>query len=192
MKAARHIANPRSRKPLKGFRTLQGLSACRQAFPKFQTLEKLGGEEILSLENIAFGDTSVAAFQAMAILEFLNDTIYPKPYQDIDSSGGSSKRSLEAVNPEKQESMPVNDSRLYKLIPTLIDGREAAVVTLGHEETGFLQLFRIDGVQLGTYNLSAGTNPVNLEKLNMSPGIYIYRVFVAEELKNTDKIVKVR
>ena len=150
----------------------------------------LDSSAIEDIEQIAFNDTSIAAFQAMAILEFLRDTIYPKPYQDIDS--GSLKTTLSDLKPLNSEEQSPQVSFLYTLIPTIIDGKDAAFITLGSDEIGYLQLYRLDGKKLSEYKLSSGITQIQLSELNLPQSIYIYRVFVRDELKNTGKIIKVR
>ncbi len=151
----------------------------------------LDSATIADIEEIAFNDTSIAAFQALGILEFLRDTIYTKPYHDIDSSEGSSKTSFGEPEPEKPQEMSQSEAMFYKLFPTVIAGKQVAFITLASDEDGYLQLYRIEGKQVSEFRLSAGTNQIQLSELNLSEGIYIYRVYVKSELKNTGKIVKV-
>ena len=138
------------------------------------------------LEEIAFGDSSIAAFQARNILEFIRDTIYMPPYQDKEE--GSPKTTILP----KPATNKIQDPEIsYKLIPTLIDGEVVGRINIGSEETGYLEIYTTQGKKLGIYQLNEGTNSIPYSDLMTLPGVYIYRVYVNSEIKNTDKLVKI-
>lgn len=144
-----------------------------------------------TLESIAFGDTSVAAYQAKVILELINDTTFPRPYEDIEE--GSPKRELdELVKEYEGDTTDAVRTLNYKLIPTLIAGEMYGMITLGNGETGELFIYSIYGKEEGKYRLTEGTNKIPLNSLNLVQGIYLYKVSANGEVKNKDKIVKVR
>jgi len=150
----------------------------------------LDSTSVADLEEIAFNDTSVAAIEAKSILEFINDTIYPYPYEDKEES--SPKRGL-SENEEQVQSQepPISQSNIYQLIPTLIAGEMFGFVTLGTDEKGELVIYSIYGKEEKRFTLGEGTNQIALSFLN-APGIYLYKVTAEGEVKKKDKIVKVR
>jgi hypothetical protein len=64
-------------------------------------------------------------------------------------------------------------------------------IELPEEESGTLRIYSIQGVQAGTFEIEEGTNRIPLNESLHHSGIFIYKVFVDGELKNTDKLVKV-
>ena len=143
------------------------------------------------LESIAFGDSTVASYQAMAMLELLKDTSYALPFQDkTDTTFKMAPRQEDQAEEEK----PVAEeepSWHYTLHPTLYKNRMIGKIELPEEESGTLRIYSIQGVQAGTFEIEEGTNRIPLNESLHHTGIFIYKVFVDGELKNTDKLVKV-
>jgi len=112
----------REDKELLGLRELQ-----ISLFEDTLTYYDLSEGELEDLEEIAFNDTSTAAIHAKLILEFVNDSIYPYPFEDKEE--GSPKRVNEEEKPhEEKQDEELNESNLYKLIPTLIEGEMVGYV----------------------------------------------------------------
>jgi hypothetical protein len=63
---------------------------------------------------------------------------------------------------------------------------------LKEEENGNLDIYDIQGVLVGKLMLSKGKNDLDLSSLNLANGVYVYRVWANNELKKTDKLVKLR
>lgn len=59
-------------------------------------------------------------------------------------------------------------------------------------ESGYLEIYNIQGAKTGTVNIQEGSNQVPLGNLLPQSGIYIYKVFVNGEIKNTSKLVKIQ
>jgi len=146
-------------------------------------------KSVIQTNDIAFGDTSVAAYQAKAILELINDTLYSFPYEAIDT--GSSKVGL--TRPVDDEYIETEVSDLsYKLIPTLIEGKMSGYIQLGKEETGYLQVFDLFGAEIHEFRITQGRNTLPIGEYVHQAGIYIYRVKVDNGIKRSGKLVKIQ
>jgi len=70
-------------------------------------------------------------------------------------------------------------------------GEVVGRIKIGSEESGYLEIYTTQGKKLGIYQLNEGTNSIPYSDLMTLPGVYIYRVYVNGEIKNTDKLVKI-
>ena len=146
----------------------------------------------IQTNDIAFGDTSVASAQAKSILELINDTIYIHPFQDIDTSGGGSSKRGEAIAKEETKAAIEVSSLSYKLIPTLIEGQMAGYLQLGPDESGYLQVYDLFGQEIRQFKITEGVNNIPLGEILKQSGIYVYQVTISNQVKRTDKIIKVQ
>ena len=93
-----------------------------------------------------------------------------------------------------EKAVPESDNKvsgLYKLLPTIIKGNMAGRIELGTEERGVLELMTLQGVKTASYLLNEGVNEIILNNLSSS-GLYFYKIYVAGEMKNADKIIFIK
>ncbi len=143
------------------------------------------------LMSIAFEDTTIASFQAMAILSLINDTLYPLPFQDKEGEP-SAKMSGVSINESLIEKEFESYEWQYALYPTLIRGELHGMISLPDKEFGFLEIFNIQGMRTGTFKIQEGINQIPLSNSLPQSGIYIYKVFIDNEIKRTAKLVKIQ
>jgi hypothetical protein len=80
--------------------------------------------------------------------------------------------------------------RLLK--PNLFDGKLYANITLQAEEQGKLEIYNLQGVLIGNLQLMNGKNELDLSPMNLPNGVYLYRVWANDEIKHSDKLVKLK
>ncbi len=99
-----------------------------------------------------------------------------------------------ASNEPKEIPIAIVDEPLadYRLIPNLINGSMDANIYLGIEEVGTVLLYNLAGGVEGKYAIKEGLNTIPLRKLNLANGMYIYKVWVNNELVRTDKLIKIQ
>jgi tetratricopeptide (TPR) repeat protein len=140
------------------------------------------------IEDIADTETQ-AGFIARNILSLINDTIYEETL--LTKDGGGSFRKGRFDNDEDPIKITVEEHD-YRLKPNLFEGRLLANVTLKTDETGKLEVYNLQGTKTGEVNLTSGKNELDLTSLNLSSGVYVYRVWANYEIKKTDKLVKLK
>ncbi len=84
------------------------------------------------------------------------------------------------------------DEDKYKLIPNFFGDDKTGKVTLDTDEQGSLKIYSMDGRLVGDYSLTEGQNTINLSKVLVQNGVYIYKIFVNGQLRKTDKLVAVK
>jgi hypothetical protein len=60
-------------------------------------------------------------------------------------------------------------------------------IELARDAEGRVELYTIDGKQIGNYRVKTGSNLIELKDLGS--GIYFYRVWINNNLNNTSKLV---
>lgn len=80
--------------------------------------------------------------------------------------------------------------RLLK--PNLFEGKLFANITLQAEEQGYIEIFDVKGISFGKIQLSSGNNSLDLTTMNLPNGVFIYRVWANNEIKRTDKLIKLK
>jgi hypothetical protein len=163
-------------------------------FKSNKTWLDLGGEGFSYLddiEEIAEGN-GTASFIAKNILGLKNDSIY------LETILAKTQYRLGAIDEAVQENEEHNNTIIekeqhdYRLKPNVFEGRLLANITLKEEENGNLDIYDIQGILVGKLTLNKGKNNLDLSSLNLANGVYMYRVWANNELKKTDKLVKLR
>ena len=63
-------------------------------------------------------------------------------------------------------------------------------IHLGIQESGWLEVYSMYGILNGKYQLTEGNNRLNFNSV-MRNGMYIYKVWINGELKQSDKLIKI-
>jgi hypothetical protein len=92
----------------------------------------------------------------------------------------------------KEEEINIEPQHDYRLKPNLFEDRLLATVTLKTDEKGKLEIYSLQGVLVGKVALNEGKNDLDLTPFNLSNGVYVYRVWTHNDLKHTDKLVKLK
>jgi|GEM_PF-3652383 len=78
----------------------------------------------------------------------------------------------------------------YTLYPTLIKGSTQCNIALNEDESGKLEFVTITGKKINEYQLSEGNNTISFGS-QVSSGVYLYKIWVQNQLKVTGKIIKI-
>ncbi len=159
-------------------------------------LELTSGENVEELieqiRNIAeeclfFGGPSVLEARALVTADSLELLNY-----DWETGCYGGEGSKTATTEEKENvKISVQSAEFYKLIPTIIEGNMSGRIELAANEKGVLVLLSSQGIKAASYILNEGLNEIVLNNLSSS-GMYFYKVYVAGEMKNTDKIIFIK
>ena len=145
------------------------------------------GDSILSYEYSlsmpAYGVKTIETNNGgIAILAYTGGIGYPGQYVLI------LEDNLPFATGIRQQIINNKQPRLY---PTLIDGRMSAYINLGEKEEGIVEFYSLEGKRLGHFSIIEGKNTLEVSRYLKTSGLYLYKVWVNQELKHTDKIIKV-
>ncbi len=129
-----------------------------------------------------------AVLEARALLTARDTSLWFYGWEDSCITVGSKTNELER---HQQQEEKLQEDWDYRLIPNLFQGDKTAIITLQHEEQGSVEVYNIQGMLVGIYKVGEGSNVLALDKSINSAGVYIYKVFVGNELRYTDKLVVV-
>jgi hypothetical protein len=101
-------------------------------------------------------------------------------------------RRRNTVEETKEEIISLEAKHDYRLKPNLFDGKLFANITLQAEEQGKLEIYNLQGVLIGNLQLMNGKNELDLSPMNLPNGVYLYRVWANDEIKHSDKLVKLK
>jgi hypothetical protein len=167
------------------------------------TLEMLSGERtwfdlgtenlpyLEEIEEIASSNTQ-AAFQAQAVLTLVYDSVYNELILEKDGGGGAPRKGRFDDNAIEDESLISSSKHDYRLKPNLFEDKLLATITLKEDEEGILEIYNLQGLLIGNVTLNKGANELDLTPMNLPNGIYVYRVWALNQLKHTDKLVKLK
>ncbi len=80
----------------------------------------------------------------------------------------------------------------YRLKPNFFEDKLLASISLKEDESGWLEVYNVQGMLQGKIHLSNGKNDIDMTHLNLSNGIYLYRVWAENEVKRSDKFIKLK
>ena len=141
------------------------------------------------LIDLATGDTTMGALLAQNVLSYVNDSIYPAIFLQLE---GSSKRSSEKPKPQHLEERPVTE--MVKVYPNPARN-ELTVELLTDMESNELSRFVIYsmmGEELLSVEWPREGNKVNIDISNLPDGFYLYRAHSDGQNVQEGKIVILR
>jgi hypothetical protein len=122
----------------------------------------------IALQHIKTGGTAVYDARVMLDLDVL------------DFDNGQARMATEAAT------APVHPSRVY---PNPTTGDAVLEITLGEEQTGFVEVLSLTGQRLFSVPLYAGANLAPLDLSGYAQGVYMYRIFVNNEFTDAGRII---
>jgi hypothetical protein len=158
--------------------------------------EEQNGEEIYNredlldfLQNLSTYELS-SAMIAQNVLTMLNDTVFDELILEKDEE--MMFRKAESEEDVKETTPTLKIEHDYLLKPNLFDGKLYANITLQAEEQGKLEIYNLQGVLVGNLQLMNGKNELDLTPMNLPNGVYLYRVWANDEIKHSDKLIKLK
>jgi hypothetical protein len=111
------------------------------------------------------------------------DSCYTSPPQRI----GRFENEEENLVENQLQATSLIDNKKYYLHPNPTKTGFGATIELAQDAEGRVELYTIDGKQIGNYRVKTGSNLIELKDLGS--GIYFYRVWINNNLNNTSKLV---
>ncbi len=135
--------------------------------------------------------TNTQAIRAQNILSMLFDSVYVENILLKDELELERRGRFNTEQADHKTNM-LEAEHDYRLKPNFFNDRLLASITLKENEQGFLEIYNLQGVLSGKITLYNGTNDLDLTPINLSNGVYLYRVWANNEIKKTDKLIKLK
>lgn len=136
----------------------------------------LSKEELKRLEELSRNERLTVSGNAKAILWFLQEEL---PFEDVQLNLSKTK----SLTPEKESDQDTNELSVY---PN--PASSTAVIDLGEENTGIIQVLSINGQLLITESVNTKLTEIDLSTLEN--GVYLVRAILADgKLKQTQLVV---
>jgi hypothetical protein len=123
----------------------------------------------IAMQHVKTGGTAVYDARVMLDLDV------------VDFDNGQARIATDAVTE------PVNQSKVY---PNPTTGEAVLEITLGDEQTGFVELLSLTGQRLFSVPLNAGANLAPLDLSGYAQGVYMYRIYINDEFTDAGRIIR--
>ena len=151
---------------------------------------KLSDAQISSLQTLAnkcpYTDGN-GVYQARTLLEYHTGKVII-----YNNANSCNHNNLHRPIERKENNIINNDSVkgvYFNIYPNPNNGNYTFTYNLGNEKEGLVEIYNQLGMKVGEYVLSLLSGSTNINNMNLSQGMYIYKLFTNTGIKKIGKIV---